>query len=363
MHHFRSHFLSQHLSQLATSGLSAVLLLGVTACTGTARAKLRIVHKDPGKPGVVALIAGEEITQEALVGTDKMDFFELEKREYELKMQRIQKLTQEKLIGPLAKKANLPLDEFIEKKVLGGEIKITDSELEKFIVEKGIDKKQINPSVKERILAYLKGTKQGEKVEAFVAKLTQDQPVVVFFKRPQMNIAVDVGSAPFFGPADAPVTIIEFSDFQCPYCSRGATAVHELKEKYGKKVKIAFKQFPLPMHQDAKLAAEASLCMNEQSAEKFWKFHDIAFKNQNKLDRESLESYAKQAGGALEPFKTCLESKRFAATVQKDIDEGEKVGVKSTPTFFVNGQLINGALPIEAFSEIIDEELEQKKSQ
>jgi protein-disulfide isomerase len=110
------------------------------------------------------------------------------------------------------------------------------------------------------------------------------------------------------------------------------------------------------MHKDARPSAEAALCVNEQGPDKFFKFHDEAFKNQDKLDAASLEKFAKNSGANVDKYKECVASKKYADAVQKDMDYGEKIGVKSTPTFFVNGQLVSGAVPIEQFAEIIEDE-------
>src|SRR5581483_7351717 len=99
--------------------------------------------------------------------------------------------------------------------------------------------------------------------------------------------------------------------------------------------------FPLPMHQQARPTAEASLCVNEQGADKFWKFHDLAFKNQDKLDADSLAKFAKDAGADSKKFDECVKAGKYKEAVQKDMDYGEKIGVKSTPTFFINGQLVS----------------------
>jgi protein-disulfide isomerase len=344
------------------SAVVASLMFAFVACSDSAKAKPNLVTKDPPKPGVLAKIGGEEITEEALIGEDKLDFHDLKKREYELKMDRLNRLIVDKMVGAEAKKANMPLQEYIDKKVAGGDVKISDKDFKAFVAEKHIPESQINPQIKERIISYLQQQKKQEMVDKYVAKLTKSNPVEVYFTKPKMQIAVDAGKAPAIGKEGAPVTIVEFSDFQCPFCARGADVVHEIKKKYGNKVRIAFKQFPLPMHKDARPAAEASMCMNEQSTDKFWKFHDAAFKAQDKLDSEGLEKLAKDSGGNVEKYRECMNSKKFAQYVQEDLSYGEKIGVKSTPTFFVNGQLISGALPIENFSEIIDEELEAAKT-
>lgn len=343
---------------LAT-GIAATILF---ACTDQqARAKPNIVHKETSpKAGVVAKIGDEEITEEMLIGNDKADFFEIEKRKYDLKMDRVNRLMVEKLVGAEAKKANIPLEEFITKKVTAGEIKISDKEYKKFVEEKHIPESQINPQVKERINNYLQTLKKQEMLNEYIGKITKAKPVEVYFQKPKMMVNVEAGQAPIFGNEKAAVTVVEFSDFQCPFCSRGADTVTQLKKKYGQKIKIAFKQFPLPMHPNARPAAEASMCVNEQGVDKFWKFHDLAFKNQEKLEKVSLEKYAKDSGADVKKFTECLDGKKFADYVQKDLEYGEKMGVKSTPTFFVNGQMLSGALPIESFSEIIDEELTKK---
>ncbi|MBI2711313.1 MAG: thioredoxin domain-containing protein [Bdellovibrio sp.] len=340
------------------------LALGVffiSACSESAKAKIKMVTKQAPRPGVVAKIGNEEITYEALIGDDKMDFFELQKREFELKMERLNKLMVEKLIGAEAKKANLSLDEFISKKVIGGDLKISEKEYKNFVSEKHIPEAQINAQIKEKIMAYLQNMKKEDKVKEYVAKLSDKSPIEVYFSKPKMVVPVDAGNGPTFGKAGAPVTIIEFSDFECPFCSRAAETVAQIKKKYGNKVKLTFRHFPLPMHPNARPASEASMCINEQSTDKFWKFHDLAFKNQTKLDKAALEKYAKDAGADVKKFNECLASKKFADAIQKDMDYGSKLGVKSTPTFFINGQLLSGALPIESFSEVIDDELAEKK--
>ncbi len=331
------------------------------ACTNQkASAKPNIITKDPPKPGVVAKINGMDITEEELVGEDKLDFFDLKKREYELKMDRLNKLMVDRLVGGEAKKANLSVEEYINKTVIKGDIKIGDAEFKKFVKDKRIPDAQLTPQIKERINTYLQTQKKQELVQQYIAKLTKSNPVEVYFTKPKQHIEVAVGKAPSAGKADAKVTVIEFSDFQCPFCSKGADVLNEIKKKYGNKVLVAFKHFPLPMHKEARPASESSMCVHEQSVDKFWKYHDLLFKNQDKFDDANLEKFVKDVGADVTKWKECFTTKKFKDFVQADLDQGEKIGVRSTPTFFINGQLISGALPLESFSEIIDEELAAK---
>jgi hypothetical protein len=361
MHVSQVHFNKKLITVSVVGGLLATSFSMMTACTQNAKAKLNFVFKDAPKPGIVAKIGSEEITEEMLVGDDKLDFFELKKREYELRMTRLQKLLVDKLVGEEAKRANLSLEEFLSKKVMGGEVKVSDDKIKKFVAEKHIPQAQAdNPQIKERIVAYIQSQDRQALLEAHLIKLTKMTPVEVYFNKPKMMAKVDAGSAPFFGKKDAKVTIVEFSDFQCPYCSKGADIVGQLKKKYGSKIKFAFRHLPLPMHPNAKPAAEAAMCVNEQSTDRFWSFHDLMFKNQDKLDSANLEKFVKDVGADPKKFDECVKSKKYVEYVQKDMEYGDKLGVKSTPTFFINGQLLSGAVPFENFAEIIDEELTEK---
>ncbi|MBC7386088.1 MAG: thioredoxin domain-containing protein [Cryobacterium sp.] len=327
-------------------------------------AKPNIVTKDGTKPGIVAKIGEVEVTEDELIGEARSDIYELHKREYDLKMDRLNKLMEDKLIGAEAKKANLPTEKFISEKIVG-KLTVSDSEFKAFVKEKKIPEDQLkeHPEYKQRITGYLENQKRQEKVQKYLADLTKKTPIEVYFKKPTMErVQIELGDSPMLGKKDAKVTIVEFSDFQCPYCSRGAETMHAVVKKYGSKVNLVFKNYPLPFHERALPAAEMGLCVKKLgNDDKFWKFHDLAFKNQDKLDADSLVKYAKEAGVNDAKAKECLEKGENKAAVTKDTEYGNKVGVRSTPTFFVNGQMVAGALPIEQFSDMIDEELEAKK--
>jgi protein-disulfide isomerase len=158
--------------------------------------------------------------------------------------------------------------------------------------------------------------------------------------------------APAFGPEGAKVTVVEFSDFQCPFCSRAATAVEKVREKYKDRVRFVFRQFPLSFHQNARPAAEASLAANAQG--KFWEYHDLLFKDQSKLDRASLEASAKQVGLDVAAFKKALDDKTFSAAVEADLKLGETVQVDGTPTLFLNGKRVADPTNFEEISKQID---------
>jgi protein-disulfide isomerase len=168
-------------------------------------------------------------------------------------------------------------------------------------------------------------------------------------------VEVDTTNDPFVGPEDAAVTIVEFSDFECPFCSRAYETVNEVKELYGDDVKVVFKNFPLSFHDNAQKAAEASECAFDQDM--FWEMHDMLFENQDALTVEDLKAYAEELGMDTETFNECLDSGAKEEAVEEDFNAGTEVGVTGTPAFFINGRELIGAQPLEAFQAIIDNEL------
>lgn len=176
---------------------------------------------------------------------------------------------------------------------------------------------------------------------------------------PELQTAMTTGPAASFGPANAKVQIVEFSDFQCPFCSKAADVVHQVKAKYGTQVHFTFRQFPLPMHPNAAGAAEAALAANSQG--KFWEYHDRLFKNQQQLDRAGLEEQAKQVGINMAEFKKSLDEHKFAPTVESDKKLGEQVQVQGTPTLFINGAKIANPSSFEEVSAQIDAALKASK--
>jgi protein-disulfide isomerase len=174
---------------------------------------------------------------------------------------------------------------------------------------------------------------------------------------PEAKVDIKVGDAPARGPASAPVTVIEFSDFQCPFCGRVTPTLKQIEDDYKGKVRIAFRNLPLPFHDKAHLAAEAALAANEQG--KFWQMHDKLFANQQALDRPSLDKYAEELGLDMPKFKKALDSGKFKDKVDEDAKAGAAVGATGTPTFFINGTRVVGAQPVEKFKSVIDAELKK----
>ncbi|HVZ32672.1 MAG TPA: thioredoxin domain-containing protein [Polyangiaceae bacterium] len=178
----------------------------------------------------------------------------------------------------------------------------------------------------------------------------QNQPLT-----PEVQAQIAAKGAPSFGPENAKVTIVEFSDFQCPYCARASEVVHKIREQYADRVRFVFRQFPLPMHPDARLAAQAALEAQRQG--KFWEFHDLLFAHQQELSREHLEDYAKQAKLNVAELKKALDGGAEKAAVDADVKLGEGVSVNGTPTVFINGKRVANPTDFTGVAKMIDEAL------
>ncbi len=171
------------------------------------------------------------------------------------------------------------------------------------------------------------------------------------------RVEVSVDDDPAWGPEDAPITIIEFSDYQCPFCARFRKQTYDrLKEEYGDKIRFVYRDFPLTqIHPEAVPAAIAAHCAGEQG--KYWEYHDLLFLGGRELGRETYVAYADELGLDVDEFSRCIDEQRYLDEVQKDFNDGAAAGVRGTPTFFINGIPLVGAQPFENFQAVIDQEL------
>ena len=208
--------------------------------------------------------------------------------------------------------------------------------------------------VSPQIHKFLTEQKTARAQDEFVRRLAEQRNVEYLLKPYRVNF--DGEGFPSVGPSDAPITLVEFSDFECPFCSQFVATLEEVKKKYGDQVRLVFRQFPLSIHASAPKAAEASLCAEDQ--DKFWPMHDLLFEEQSQLGVTALKEKAGRLGLNRAEFDHCLDSGKHAEQVQKDMRAGGMVGVTGTPALFVNGiPAPSGALPYEAVSVFIEAEL------
>jgi protein-disulfide isomerase len=172
-------------------------------------------------------------------------------------------------------------------------------------------------------------------------------------------VTIPTAGSPVRGPADAALTIVEFSDFQCPYCSAAVAKLNAVLEAYPDKVKLIFKQFPLEMHSQAALAAAAAIAAHQQG--KFWPMHDALFAHRRDLSRVSILAQARSVGLDMKRFEADLGSPETQKTIARDVDDGDRAGVEGTPSIFINGRKYNGALDLPVIRTVIDEQLKSAR--
>ena len=217
----------------------------------------------------------------------------------------------------------------------------------------GRTEEQMEPEIR----AFLRQQRPIQALHAYMGELrAAADDVRVELEPPRTTIDID-SDDPVFGPGSAAVEIVEFSDFQCPFCQRLIGTLEQLKTQYGDDIRLVFKDYPLPNHAQAFKAAEAGNCAHEQG--KFWELHDTMFSKQDELQVEDLKRHAGELGMDQSVFDACLDSGRFAEKVSADLRKGQQVGVSSTPTVFINGRIVMGAAPFNVFDEIIQDELDR----
>ena len=335
-----------------------MLACALLACS-KAMSGPNFVFKKSTTPGVAARINGQEVSMAELEKGIESDLFEAESRLYEIKLNKLRQIVLERLIAADPRKKDLTENEFLEKYVTKAK-RPSKKEINDFIKERQIPAENVTEEFRGRVEQFLMVEARRKSIEDWMGKQTLKNPVEVFLPVPQRPIFyVDITGAPFIGKDDAKVTIVEFTDLQCPFCAKAHRTLDRLIKKYGPKVKLVWKNFPMPFHNDARLAAQAARCAYDQGVGAMTKMVDAMFNQQTTLDLDSILAMAKKNGLKVEDLKTCVATSKYAALIEQDIIQGQSLGIASTPTFYINGRLLNGAQPIEEFTALIEEELKK----
>jgi protein-disulfide isomerase len=327
---------------LRTVTLLLALSVPVAACTAS-------------KP--LAELDGEAITAEEVEKTLGAPLARLQEQIYLIKRQKVEALIAERLLAKEAAKRGISVQALLDAEVTGKAGLVADQEIDTAYQANKAQLRGEEASLREQIRAQLQNQKLAAQRQAFLRSLRSEARVVVHLKAPPVFRAeVAMDGAPFKGPATAPVTIVKFEDFHCPFCKRAQPTLTEILSRYGDKVKLVHRDFPIDrLHPEASKAHEAARCANDQG--KFWAYHDVLYANAPKGSPEHLKAYAEEVGLDGAAFEHCLNSGKYQAAVQQDVEGGTRAGVTGTPAFFINGQLISGAQPVDSFVRVIDEEL------
>lgn len=306
-------------------------------------------------PEVVATVDGQPISAQELEASMHSQLLQMDMERYEAMKAQIDTLVAERLMALEAAARGMSMEDLERVEVFAKMEPVTPDQVRAFYDD---NKERLPRSFEElegRIMAHLQRQAELRRREALARELRARYQVRVALAPPRADVSAD--DDPFMGPPDAPVTLIEFSDFQCPYCRRVQGVLKRLMTAYHGQLKLVFRDFPLrQMHPEAQKAAEAAQCANDQG--QFWPYHDRLFAV-TELGLEALKRYAVELGLDAEQFNACLDSAKYSQEVQKDIDDARAVGVNATPSFFVNGLPISGAVPFERFVEMVELALEQ----
>jgi protein-disulfide isomerase len=316
-----------------------------------------------GKTAPVARIAGEVITAEELDKSIRNELNDLEQKTYDLRKQGLDQLINQRLVDQKAKAAGKDATEYFRGEVMAKVAEPKEEEV-RALYEGAKAAKQIDQpfdKMKDQIVNFLKQQKAQAIASQYLEQLRAEAKVEILlpaYLPPKVEVEA-VG--PSKGPADAPITIVEFSDFQCPFCAKAEPTVKDLMEleKYKGKIRLVFRDFPLEFHKLAPKAAEAAHCAGDQ--DKYWEMHGRLFAGNTKLEVTDLKGYARELKLDAGRFDKCLDAGEKAKIVEENFKAGRAAGVTGTPAFFINGRLISGAQPLEAFKTIIDAELAAKK--
>lgn len=316
--------------------------------TATAKASVSNDLPDP-----IATVNGEPISAAEFNKEAAAAVIAAEVAVYEARKQALDKMVTDKLLKVEADKAGLEVEAYLTQEIESKTTPPTDAEVEAFYNEKKAEMPAPLDQMRPRLHDYLLNEKRRATFLTFIEDLKKKGKVETYL--PPYRVTVGAGGSYRKGSESAPIQIVEFSDFQCPYCTRAIGTVDQVVGHYGDKVSVVFRHFPLGFHDDAHLAAQASECAGDQG--KFWEYHDTLFENQRALKKTNLSEYAVQLGLNAETFDKCINEGTHAGKVDKDMEDGSMVGMNGTPGFYINGIPLTGAVPFESFKTVIDAEL------
>lgn len=337
----------------ALIALGFLILLGVILTT---RGQLPRHEQDPAKSGdrVVARIGSRSITMGEVEQSVVLSLYQADQQRNKLLHQGLQQLIDEELLETEASRKGVTVSQLV-----------ADASLSESIAHLA----NIPGPVKQLSSGKAQGSEdletlpdpqiQGRLRQALLVALRRQANIHIDFPAPEPPILpVSADDDPSVGPANAPVTIVEFSDFQCPYCKLSVPLIKEILAKYPDEVRVVYRDYPGPNHPHAPQAAEAAQCAGDQG--KFWEYHDNLFDRQASGTGWNFSELAKEIGLNQDTFAACLNSRRYREEVAKDLRDGLKLGVTSTPTFFINGRPLVGAKPFAEFQTMIDRLLKQQ---
>lgn len=331
--------------------LMAAIVVGSSCATTSSASKT-----EDGPSPIVATYGARSVRLAEVDAKVNDELLKLQEQIYDLRAEAAERIAIEMLVAEKAKAAGVSEDEWLAKNVEALLPEPNEDEMRALFerararLPDGVSFDDVKPQIRQAVQREARGKKARE----VFARLKKEAGFTVTLQAPPKVRKEVEASGPVRGNRNAKVTIITFSDFECPYCSRAHETVQAVLKSYGDKVKLVFRHYPLSFHAKAPKAAEAAACADAQG--KFWEFHDSLFESQA-LELDALKLQAQRVGADGKKFDECLDSGRMAGLVQRDQAAGQKAGVSGTPAFFINGIMLSGAQPEDEFRKIIDAEL------
>ncbi|HEV2620427.1 MAG TPA: thioredoxin domain-containing protein [Acidobacteriaceae bacterium] len=331
------------------AAMACVLL----ACTAAAQDK---TPSEAGPP--LAIIDGQPVYEDQLPPKEVTQLQRMMSQVYGVKIRALHETLDQKLIDAAAKKKGVSQDELFKSEVLSKVPEPTDDQVKANYESRQDLKNKSFDEVKDRVRQDLKNEAIDHQKHIYIEGLWQQAvnngDLSILLTPPRIEVIPD--RSRMRGNPNAPITIVEFSDFSCPFCFKAEAAISAVMAQYPDQVKLSYRDFPLrELHPNAESAAEAARCAGDQG--KFWEYHDLLFADQKKQTPEGLMNDARTLKLDEPKFAACLDSGRYKQQIELDVQMGSRAGVEATPGFFINDTFVNGAQPPEVFERIIDKKL------
>jgi protein-disulfide isomerase len=335
----------------------AVLLFGSGFLAGAAAGA---AAGSRGPAETVAEVDGRPVSRSELEEKAAASLRQLDQQRQRVLEATLEQIVEERLIAAEAARRGVTAEEYLAGEVASRSAAVSDADVEAFYNDNQARIRQPKEAVAGQIRSYLEQQRRQQARQEVVAALRKTHPVAMHLE--PLRVELETAGAPSRGPAGAPVTVVEFSDFQCPYCQRMNPVLSRMEETYGQRVRLVFRQFPLSaIHSHAETAAEAALCARAQG--KFWEMHDALFAHQQELGEARIRELAAGLGLDADRFGDCLASGEQSKAVEADLEAGQAAGVAGTPTVFVNGRQVAftaGSDPYEQLAAVVDDELQRR---
>lgn len=300
---------------------------------------------------VIAEIDGAKLTLADLERKNPARLFQARNAFHEAERKAVDEFVEEYLLERQAKNENITVAELLQRHV-NSTIANDPSDDALRVYYEGIDTADSFEAVRGKIADHLRQRRIAKAKATYLQSLRTSSNIAIRLAPPRAQVSA--AGAPVRGNVDAPVTIVEYADYECPYCQQIQPALDKLETEYKGKIAFIYKDVPLPMHANAQKASEATHCAGVQG--KYWEFHDVLAQSK-RLDLASLKQNARDLKLDTGSFDKCLDSGEKAAVVKTHVEEAQALGLQGTPSFFINGRFFSGALTYEKLREIVDEEI------